>query len=48
MTRVHAEFDADTFFPEISLDNWTLISAKKYEADEKHKYSYTFEIWDKI
>lgn len=47
ITRVHAEFDADTFFPLIPLDNWTLDSSKKYKADDRHKYSYTFEIWNK-
>ena len=47
MTRVHAKLEGDTYFPEFSSDKWNLVSSKKYEADEKHKYSYTFEIWDK-
>ena len=47
MTRVHAELDGDTYFPTFTSDNWNLVSSKKYEADVKHKYSYTFEVWDK-
>ncbi len=47
MTRVNAEFEADTFFPEIDPNTWKLVSAKKYEADERHQYSYAFEVWEK-
>ncbi|QAA82992.1 dihydrofolate reductase [Aequorivita sp. H23M31] len=46
LTRVQATFkDADTFFPEFSTDNWKLISEKKHEKDEKHKYAFTYETW---
>ncbi len=47
ITRVNAEFEADTFFPDIDPKVWKLISTKKYEADERHQYGYSFEVWEK-
>src|SRR5688500_18042251 len=45
MTRVKAEFgDADTFFPVIDPKVWKLVSQKNHEADEKHKYGYSFQV----
>lgn len=42
LTRVHATFEADTFFPEIDLNKWTLVNEEHHEADEKHDYSFTY------
>jgi dihydrofolate reductase len=47
MTRVDAEPDADTFFPEINSKEWRLVSEKKHEADEKNKFSHTFQVWER-
>jgi len=47
MTRVDAEFEADTFFPVIDPKMWRLVSQKKHEADEKHKYGYSFQVWER-
>jgi len=46
LTRVHKKLDGDTFFPELN-DDWKLISSEKHRADEKHIYSYSFEIHEK-
>ncbi len=49
MTRVDAEFDeADTFFPAIDPKTWQLVNQKNYEADEKHIYGYSFQVWERI
>jgi len=48
MTRVHANPDADTFFPEIKASEWKLIRKDDVSKDEKHAYDYSFEKWDKI
>ena len=48
ITRVHASFDADTFFPVIDETIWKLTDNKDFAADEKHKYAYSFQVWDKI
>ena len=48
ITRVHAELKGDTFFPVIDESKWQLTSNQDFEADEKHAYSYSFQIWEKI
>jgi dihydrofolate reductase len=47
MTRVHAQLDGDTFFPVIDEGKWTLTSNQDFQADEKHAYAYSFQIWKK-
>jgi dihydrofolate reductase len=47
ITRVHATLDGDTFFPVIDESNWTLASNEDFEADAKHAYSYSFQVWVK-
>ena len=42
LTRVHAEVEADTFFPEIDTNQWKLMNKEYHAADEKHNYSFTF------
>ncbi len=48
LTRVHEEFEADTFFPKINEDEWKLINQEKHEMDERHKYSFTYKTYLKI
>ncbi|MEZ4858810.1 MAG: dihydrofolate reductase [Flavobacteriaceae bacterium] len=45
LTRVHGTFDADTFFPEINTEQWTLIHTEFHDKDERHEYSFTYETW---
>ena len=48
ITRVHATFkDADTYFNNLNTDEFRLLWNEKHQADEKHKYSFTFQIFDK-
>jgi dihydrofolate reductase len=47
ITRVHATLDGDTFFPVIDESNWTLASNEDFEADAKHAYGYSFQVWVK-
>jgi dihydrofolate reductase len=47
MTRVHALIDGDVFFPEIDTKKWKLVSNRDCFADEKHKYDYSFQLWEK-
>nr|AIA12226.1 Dihydrofolate reductase [uncultured bacterium] len=47
MTRVHTSPHGDTFFPSINDNDWLKTSSDTFNADEKHAYSYTFEIWQR-
>ncbi|MCW3105653.1 MAG: dihydrofolate reductase [Segetibacter sp.] len=47
MTRVHTIIDGDVFFPEIDEKKWKLVSKRDCVADAKHKFNYTFEVWEK-
>ena len=47
MTRVHAVLEGDTFFPVIDENKWQLTGNIDFEADEKHEYAYSFQVWEK-
>jgi len=43
ITRVHAEPAGDTFFPEFDdVNEWTLVDAEHFEADEQNQYPFSF------
>ena len=47
MTRVHTELEGDTFFPPIDEKKWQMVSSTSFEPDEKHAFSYSFQIWQR-
>lgn len=47
LTRIHHSFDGDTFFPDLNKAEWTLTHSEKHVADEKNKYDFTFETWER-
>ncbi len=47
ITKVHKDFEADTFFPEIDKNKWELIEEEYHPADEKHDYPFTFLTYSK-
>ena len=48
LTRVHADFEADTFFPEINSHQWKEVWREDHAADEKHAHAFTFIRYQKI
>ncbi len=49
ITRVHTSIaDADAFFPDIDHTHWKLVWEEHHGADDKHKYSYTFQRLERI
>ena len=47
LTRVHTTVEGDTFYPEIDETKWKLISEDPHPADEKHKFAYSFQLWER-
>jgi dihydrofolate reductase len=47
LTRVDAELEGDTWFPAIDPKEWELVSRKDHPADDKHKYAYSFQVWER-
>jgi len=47
LTRVHGEFEADAFFPEIDTNVWKLVKEEFHDKDEKHQYPFTFLTYKK-
>lgn len=43
LTRVHENFRADTFFPEIDPGIWQLTAEAFHPKDEKHVFAFTFQ-----
>lgn len=47
LTRVHGEFDADTYFPEIDKEKWKIVKDQFHDKDEKHDYSFTYLTYER-
>ena len=48
LTRVHAELEGDTFFPEFDdVSEWRLTDSEHFEADEKNDYPFSFLTYDR-
>ena len=46
LTRVHAQVEGDAFFPAIP-DGWEVIREERHEADDKHRYPFTFLTYER-
>jgi dihydrofolate reductase len=42
ITRVYANFEGDSFFPDISTEKWELIEREDQQTDEKNPYPFAF------
>jgi len=45
LTRVHENFEADVYFPEIDFKAWDLAFSQDGFKDATHPHDYTFEVW---
>jgi dihydrofolate reductase len=48
LTEVDATPPADTFFPKFDKRDWKLVRSVLHPKDEKHLYSFSFNIYEKI
>lgn len=46
-TRIKSKFEADTFFPEIKEGDFKLTWEECHGPDEKNKYDYCFQKWER-
>ena len=42
LTRVHAHFEGDTFFPDLDLSQWKESNNKFIHKDEDHAFDFSF------
>lgn len=42
ITKVHQDFDADVYFPEINTKYWKIVFNEEHTPDEKNKFNYSF------
>ena len=47
LTRVEAEPEGDTWFPELDPAIWTLTAHDARAADERHPHAFAFERWER-
>ncbi len=47
LTRVHAQIDGDTQFPQFDSSEWQLVSNEQHPANAKNDHSYSFEVYER-
>jgi len=48
VTRVQASVTGDTYFPDITTDQWQLEQTDSFAADEKNDHDYSFLVYSRI
>ena len=48
VTHVEGDFDADTFFPSIDNSIWKRLSESSHDKDDRHPYSFSFVVYEKM
>lgn len=47
LTEIKAEVEGDTYFPDFNKKEWKEIERKHHPADDRHRYSFDFVIYEK-
>ncbi|MBM7716408.1 dihydrofolate reductase [Bacillus thermophilus] len=47
VTKIHCQFEGDTYFPDVNWDEWRLVSTKPGPKNEKNPYDYEFLIYER-
>jgi dihydrofolate reductase len=48
LTRVHCDVEGDARFPVFDMEEWKLVSEEHHERDDRHAYSFTFQVLDRL
>ena len=44
LTKVHASFDADVYFPQFNMSEWTVLEEENVPKSDKNEYAHSFFI----
>ena len=47
LTRIHADVEGDTFFPDFDIDRWELVSEEHHQEDERNEFPFSFLIYER-
>jgi dihydrofolate reductase (trimethoprim resistance protein) len=47
LTKIHHEFEGDTFFPEVNYGNWNEVSVEKGIMNHRNPYNYYFHVYER-
>lgn len=47
ITRIQHEFEGDTFFPEVDMNDWIEVSSEAGTVDEKNLYNHDFCVYER-
>lgn len=47
ITQIHNAFEGDTFFPHFDDEKWQKVSSKLIEADHRHEWSFSYDVYEK-
>lgn len=47
LTYIDAEFEGDTFFPELDDSQWQLKAVEEGNVDEKNSYAHQFRLYER-
>jgi len=48
ITRIEADYEGDTHFPEWSAAEWRLVSSEPHERGETFPHPFRFEVYDRV
>lgn len=48
LTRIHADVEGDTTFPEFAESEWGRVWSEEHPADARHEWPFTFERWERV
>lgn len=47
VTKIAADLEGDTFFPDLDWTAWRRMSVNEYPADEAHRYSFSISVFER-
>ena len=47
LTRVHGDIAGDVVWPALDTSVWAVVEREAHDADDRHAYAMTFEVWEK-